>query len=151
MVEDPKREIRERALRLLARREYGKRELRGRLMAKGGDAATTDGVIAELASRGLVSDRRFTEALVRSRRERGYGPVRIRTELQAKGIDPALIEESVDERDPEWLAVLSGARAKKFGDAAPADYREWVRQARFLQGRGFTAEQIRTAIQFEGS
>jgi regulatory protein len=34
-------------------------------------------------------------------------------------------------------------REKKFGSALPADFRERSRQMRFLQQRGFTAEQIR--------
>ncbi|NND37435.1 MAG: hypothetical protein HKN81_09915, partial [Gammaproteobacteria bacterium] len=35
---------------------------------------------------------------------------------------------------------------RKYGGAAPADYRERARRSRFLQYRGFSGEQIRSAL-----
>jgi len=37
-------------------------------------------------------------------------------------------------------------RSKRFGDAMPEDFKERARQARFLQYRGFTSEQIREVL-----
>jgi hypothetical protein len=50
--------------------------------------------------------------------------------------------------DPEenWLADAERVRRKKFGDAIPESYEERARQARFLQNRGFTMEQIRRVL-----
>ena len=44
----------------------------------------------------------------------------------------------------DWRELADRARRKKFGDGAPRDFRSWSRQARFLQQRGFTREQIGT-------
>lgn len=134
---------------MLSRREHGESELAAKLMAKGYAAAVVDSLIADFKARGLVSDARFTEALVYARTRRGYGPLRIIQELRQKGIDDGLIERLVDVGDSHWTEALREVRLKKYGKSQPKDYQEWARQARFLQSRGFTAEQIRRATGFE--
>ena len=101
----------------------------------------------ELGDRGLVSDSRFAEALVRSRIARGGGPLRIRSDLEARGVDPSVVEEALDSDDEEWEARARGAREKRFGAAPPRDRAEYARQARFLAGRGFTRRQVRRALE----
>jgi regulatory protein len=138
-------QARERALALLARREHSCEELRRKLAHKGfGEHA--EAVVAELERAGLASDRRFVEAFVRSRRERGHGPLKVRQELRARGIDPGLAEELVDAEAPEWCELLRQVWARKFGGQPPGDYREWAKQARFLAGRGFSTEQIKRVV-----
>lgn len=95
-----------------------------------------------MVAQGLLSDERFAEVLVRSRRQRGYGPVRIRKELVEKGLAPEAIERWVDIHSDDWIAELQRVRRKKFGARAPKSFAERARQARFLQYRGFTYEQI---------
>ncbi|MGA8262046.1 MAG: regulatory protein RecX [Arenicellales bacterium] len=133
------------AMRWLARREYSVHELGQRLAAKGHDRASVDEALGALESQGLLSDRRFAESLVRSRVEHGYGPLRIAHELRVKGVDDTLIEELVEPDDDTWVARLELVWNKRFG-RRPGDYREWARQARGLQSRGFTAEQVRRVI-----
>ena len=133
------------AMRWLARREYSVHELGQRLVAKGHARAVVDEALAALESRGLLSDRRFAESLVRSRVEHGYGPLRIAHELRVKGVDDTLIDGVVDPDDDTWVARLEVVWKKRFG-SRPGDYREWARQARGLQSRGFTAEQVRRVI-----
>lgn len=146
MSEAPDRdELLAQAMRWLARREYSVHELGQRLRDKGYPAADVAGVLEELQDQGLVSDRRFAEALVRSRTERGYGPMKIAHELRAKGVDDPLIEEIVEDDNDYWTARLRELWEKRFG-RAPGDYREWARQARGLQSRGFTAEQVRRVV-----
>ena len=99
-----------------------------------------------LAARGLLSEERFTEQFVDSRRNRGQGPRRIREELRRRGIGDAAARTAVGQDDEHWSEQASQARIRRFGDEAPADYREWSRQARFLERRGFTTEQIRSAL-----
>jgi len=43
---------------------------------------------------------------------------------------------------PSWGDCAARVCYCKFGDVAPADYKERVKQARFLQQRGFTTEHI---------
>ena len=135
-----------RALRLLARREHARGELALKLGAGGAEPDAIERVLDALEVQGLLSEGRFTEQFVDSRRERGHGPRRIRDELRRRGIDDAAAREAVGQDDRYWSARASQARSKRFGDAAPADYREWARQARFLERRGFTTEQIRSAL-----
>ncbi len=99
-----------------------------------------------LETQGLLSEERFTEQYVGSRLGRGHGPRRIREELRRRGVDDAAAREAVGEDDEFWSEQASQARLKRFGEAAPVDYREWARQARFLERRGFTTEQIRLAL-----
>ena len=99
-----------------------------------------------LETQGLLSEERFTEQYVGSRLGRGQGPRRIREELRRRGVDDAAAREAVGEDDEFWSEQASQVRLKRFGEAAPVDYREWARQARFLERRGFTTEQIRLAL-----
>jgi regulatory protein len=50
--------IRATAIRMLARREYGRSELAHRLVMRGAPAADVDGVLDELQQLGLQSDAR---------------------------------------------------------------------------------------------
>lgn len=72
--------------------------------------------------------------------------MRIRRELEEKGLDAEAIGRHVDARAGEWLDEVERVRRRKFGAALPESYEERVRQARFLQYRGFTHEQIRRAL-----
>lgn len=137
--------MREAALRLLARREHSRRELGLKLAQRGYDAETIEAVVAVLASERLVDDARFAEALVNSRRGRGQGPVRIRAALQEHHIEEATIEQALEAAGGDWLILASAVRKKRFG-RPPDDYRERARQARFLQYRGFTGEQVRRVL-----
>ena len=103
-------------------------------------------MVAELEAARLVSDERFAESLVRVRTERGYGPLRIERELHDKGVDAELIGTVLASSDPLWLDLVRRIRRKKFGKAAIKNYKERARQARFLQYRGFTYDQIQRAL-----
>ena len=131
----------------LARREHSRAEVAAKLTRKGCDAALAEKVADALAAQGLLSDERFAEVLVRSRRHRGYGPVRIRHELKQKGLVPEAIEQYVDIQNNEWIAELERVRRKKFGDRLPRNYAERAKQMKFLQYRGFTFDQIQRVFE----
>ena len=130
-------------MRLLAGREHSRSELRSKLCARAFDPDRVNAVLERLAASGLLSDARFTEQFVLSRRKRGLGPIRIRAELLQRGIDPPLIARWLDEDSDEWLDLLREVHHKKFGSTASHDPREIARRARFLQYRGFGSEQVR--------
>ena len=52
-----------------------------------------DAAIKQLKEEGLQSDQRFTEAYIRMRARRGFGPQRIELELRERGIEDEMIEE----------------------------------------------------------
>lgn len=134
--------MRIKAMDYLARREHGCDELKGKLIKKECPPSIAAEVVAQLAAENLVSDERFTENFINSKRNRGQGPVRIRQELREKGIIDDLIDAWLDPREPRWLDTLKEVRSKKFGSILPRGYKERARQARFLQYRGFTTDQI---------
>ena len=131
---------------MLARREHARGELAFKLAARGAGADAIERVLDALEAQGVLSEERFTEQYVVSRRARGHGPRRIREELRRRGVDDAVARESVGEDHEFWSEQASQALFKRFGEVAPADDREWARQARFLERRGFTTEQIRSAL-----
>lgn len=105
-----------------------------------------DAVVAEIAARGLADDGRFAEGFARSRVERGYGPLRVAQELRQRGVDDALAREVLAAYQGEWPERMETARARRFGDA-PRDRGERLRQARFLEQRGFPRELIRAWVE----
>jgi len=100
-------------------------------------------VIEQLISEGLQSDQRFTETYLHSRLQKGYGPLRLRQELSERGIDDRLIDICLDSLDIDWMDILHSVRQKKFGIKLPGRYSEQAKESRFLQYRGFSADQIR--------
>ena len=130
----------------LARREYGYRELLAKLVAAGYDDSIAAGVVDRLAVEGLQNDQRFVDAFLRSRINQGKGPVRIRLELRQHGIDAFVVEARLSEAGEDWTALAARARAKKFGEELPREFREKARQMRFLQYRGFESDQVRRAV-----
>jgi regulatory protein len=136
-------EIRKRVLGFLARREHSAAELERKLEARGYSHEEIHSVLTRLAAEGLQSDKRYAEAWVHHRIERGYGPLRIRAELREAGVDSELAGECIEQADVDWTAKLSGLRQKKFGRKLPVDYSEQAKQSRFLQSRGFAADDIR--------
>ncbi|MDP1651659.1 MAG: recombination regulator RecX [Rhodocyclaceae bacterium] len=135
-------ELRQRAVRLLARREHTRSEL-FRKLAPHGTPEEIEIVLTELAANGLQSDARFAESYVRSQAAR-LGAARLRQTLRTKGVAAELIEAQVDDL-PNEMARARVIWQKKFA-TPPADAREWAKQARFLQGRGFSAEIIRKLL-----
>ena len=139
-------QARKAALDSLARREHGQLELARKLIGRGFAAEVVDETLAGLQADGLLSDARFAESFVHSRFQRGSGPQKIRAELRARGIDDDLVSTCLEAYAEEWHQLIVRVRRKRFGDALPADFRERSRQMRFLQQRGFTAEQINAAF-----
>ncbi|ATE61390.1 recombination regulator RecX [Thauera sinica] len=136
--------LRERALRYLAQRDHSRAEL-ARKLAGHGSAEEVAEVVARMGELGLQSDRRFAEAWVRGKAGR-FGTARLRNELARRGVERELVDAALAAECVE--SELERARAvwrTKFG-TAPADAREWARQARFLQTRGFAAEVIRKLL-----
>ncbi len=138
--------IRQTAGRLLARREYAVRELHQRLLGRDFDAAQVAQVIAELQRENLLSDERFAESFVHARVARGDGPLKLRAALYERGVDDTLVARFVPDDYASWAERMEAVRARRFGARRPQAYREWARQARFLQQRGFSAEHIRRLL-----
>ena len=142
----PERSPLDAGLGLLARREHSVAEMRGKLAARGYGAGEVEEALQALAARGLLSDARFADVFSRSRRERGQGPLKIRAQLMRRGVSAGLIDAALDGAEADWGRCASAARRTRFGGPPPADHSERARQARFLQGRGFSSGQVAQAL-----
>jgi regulatory protein len=137
-------ELRQKAIRLLARREHTRAEL-ARKLADHGNPEEIVAVIAELQASHLQSDTRAAESYVRSHAER-LGVSRLRQNLKTRGVTGELIDAQLAPGAlPDELERARVVWRRKF-PAAPTDAREWARQARFLQGRGFASDVIRRLL-----
>ena len=136
-----------RALRLLAIRDHGIAELKGKLKAKGFSALAIDAAINRLSDQGLLDDAKFAARWVESAlaNGRGYG-ARLLLDLQRKGISRETAHKAVDEAASENLAVqvLDSIVAKRFAAFHPgqATLKERQRVYNFLQRRGFSLSTI---------
>ena len=141
-TENKNLEIRNKAMDLLARREHSAEELRQKLKSRDFDETSISTVMRQLQSEGLQSDICFTEAYIRQRFDAGMGPLKIRFELRQRGIDDAIAETFLDPLSDRWEESMKRQRERRFGETIPEDYAERMRQARFLQNRGFSPESV---------
>ena len=133
------------AVTLLARREFCSIELGTRLAAQGYEPGAVRSALGELVERRYLDDERYARLFVVIHAERGQGPVRIRRDLAQLGVPAALIETQL-ELQGEWAAVARRVVTRRFGTAPARSWPDKARRMRFLQYRGFAAEDIRTAL-----
>ena len=139
-------DLREAAVRLLARREHSAQELARKLKRKGWPEKLVGPGIGELAEAGLQSDERFAESFARSRAEKAYGPVRIKAELAERGVDRSLSSRAVGALDVDWLAQAAKWYGRRYGEQPASDLKEKSRRRQALARRGFDESVIRELI-----
>jgi regulatory protein len=136
----PESSLKARALRLLARREHSREELKRKLAVHVEEGEDLEALLDELVKRGWLSDVRFAEQSIRAKARR-FGPLKLAQQLRAKGIDEETIARGFRAAAADGASSLESVWKSRFGVAAP-DQRELARQARFLQGRGFPLEDV---------
>jgi len=138
---DTPAELKARALRYLVRREHSRAELERKLSAFAESAAILDAVLSELESKKQLSNERFAEqrAHLLSRK---YGAAKIRHDLKSKGVADELIQCLAPADEIERAKAIISRKYR-----TPATSREErAKRARFLQGRGFSAEVIHRLV-----
>ncbi|HOL64696.1 MAG TPA: regulatory protein RecX [Accumulibacter sp.] len=136
-------DLRERAVRLLARRDHSRSELARKLAGNGEASIQLADTLDTLSAQGLLSDSRY--ALSRSQsRSKTLGNARLAGELRAKGVDDELVNAALASIEDE-LSRAQRVWQRKYG-VLPASAEEYARQARFLAARGFAAETIRQLL-----
>jgi regulatory protein len=138
----PPRSIRVVAMNLLSRREHSVYELTRKLRQRDFDVDEVEAALELLRQENLQSDDRFIESVVNSRVNAGFGPIKIKHELQQKGVSSELVNDYLSGLGVEWEQIMALQRSKKFGLEIPLDYKEKMKQARFLQNRGFSPESV---------
>lgn len=127
---------RAKAMDLLARREYGFKELCERL-ARHYEAEDIMPVVAKLADEGLQSDERYVEGFVRYKAKQGYGPHYIAHCLNKTVRHQALIDQALTSYD--WLDCAKDVVLKKTSRTSQQLYK-------YMQAKGFPFAVIKQAI-----
>ena len=143
---DPDPRARNSAMRLLARREHSRAELRGKLVGRGFETDSVEELLQGLEDQDLLSDERFATSLIASRAETGYGPNRIDLELRNRGVSEELAREALAKAEVDWEQRVTDHAAKKFGSDPAQTFPEWARRAKYLERKGFGQDAIRLAI-----
>ncbi|MDX8385258.1 MAG: regulatory protein RecX [Gallionella sp.] len=160
--------LRARALQYLARREYSRAELHGKLSRyvitdadldpdpdpdldldsqSVGLAVDLNTLLDDLEARDWLSDERAAKQWIRAKGNR-FGTQRIVYDLRQKGISEELIENALPAMKEGELAAAREVWQKKFG-VLPVDQNEKAKQMRFLQSRGFNIGVILKIFQSE--
>lgn len=141
---DSPAELKARALRFLVRREHSRAELVRKLAPHAESEEALNAVVDLLLSKKQLSDERFAEERARSL-SRKYGAAKIRQDLKERGVADEIAERvsAVDDLE-KARAILQ----RKYRVAATTR-EEQAKRARFLQGRGFSYEVIRSVLKVE--
>ncbi len=133
-------QLRARALRLLARREHSRAELRRKLSPHLEEDFDLEALLDDFTRRGWLSEERFVEQAVRAK-SRKFGPLKIAHHLREKGIGKEGIAVALAHSSRDVAEALEAIWKSRFG-RRPTSAAEKSRQVRFLQGRGFALESI---------
>ena len=138
--------LRQRALRLLARRDHARRELAHKLARHAESAEQLEALLDELTASELLADERYAAARVNSRGAR-VGDAKLAHELRAKGVAADLVSAALASGEDElsrarrvWQRKFSRQPTTTDDDLARAQ------QIRFLAGRGFSHETIQRVL-----
>ena len=137
-----KRSARNAAMNLLSRREHSVKELMNKLQQRAFSGQEIDTALKQLQVDNLLNDERFAESYIHHRIQKGFGPIRIMHELSQRGVSQETIQTQMEYRQEDWSKLMQHQRNRKYGEKIPEDYSERMKQARFLQNRGFSAESV---------
>jgi len=139
--------IRKKAMDYLSRREHSRYELYKKISTHNFNKDLINQELDLLIRDGLLSDERFVEAFIHSRKKNGKGPLKISAELQQRGADQSLINKYIEEiENSEWLDSAKQVVEKKLGNNQQLDYDNQLKMMKFLNNRGFTIDQVKLTI-----
>ncbi|MGF1774678.1 recombination regulator RecX [Vibrio wakamikoensis] len=136
----------ETAIQLLSRRDHGEYELYQKLSFKGYEESEVEAAIELCKSYRYLDDLRFAKSQVRQHIYKGHGERRIRQELNQKRVAESVVNEAMMEEQVDWFELAKTTAEKKFRHGKASDPKEYAKQVRFLQYRGFSFEQINYAL-----
>ena len=118
-------------------------------MRQGYRAEAVESALADLIERHYLDDARYAQQYISYHADRGQGPLRIGRELLELGLSEGLIDPALENYAEEhggWGRLVREVRIRRFGLAEPESWAQKVKQARFLQYRGFSTDHIRSAL-----
>lgn len=137
-------EAKQRALKILERRDVSRKMLLDKLTEKGISRADAEEVADWLCGLGVVNDERFAGLVVRHYAAKGYGRRRIRDELYRRGIDREFWDGALAELPETDDAVDRLLSARLRGAVSP----EALQRAQsYLLRRGYSWDEVCAATE----
>ena len=137
--------------RILARRMYTTKEIRGKLVERGYVGKIIEDVIATLERYGYLNDRTYAEEWIESRmRSKPKGKIALRRELERKGIDRSIIEDALSQafdesKEAEMAMDLARRKIRSYNTDDPVAAKRKLQS--FLLRRGFDFETVKDVIE----
>ena len=140
--------ILERLQRQCARMEYCSSDIyRKSLKALEGDAEAAARIVASLVQDRYVDDRRYASAFSREKSSlQGWGAVKIRFLLRGKGISDEIIDEALQEVDPEKAASKLDKLAADKYRLLKDDPQCRLKLLKALLSRGYGYDEVDAAV-----
>ncbi|MGL0930502.1 recombination regulator RecX [Vibrio vulnificus] len=145
----PMMSCKETAIQLLSRRDHGQYELKQKLTVKGYASQDIENALHFFLEHGYLDDLRYAKSQIRQHVGKGHGERRIRQELSLKQVADSVVENAFTEEPQDWFELAKSVAMKKFNGVKAKEQKEYAKQVRFLQYRGFSFEQIRYALSDE--
>ena len=139
----------EAAIQLLSRRDHGQYELYQKLALKGYEEADIEAAINFCLDHNYLDDLRYAKSQIRQHVYKGHGERRIRQELAQKRVEESVVDEAMMEEPQDWFELARMAAEKKFKGIKAKDQKEYAKQVRFMQYRGYSFDQISYALSFD--
>ena len=136
----------EAAMQLLSRRDHGEYELYQKLTLKGYGEDDIQQAVNFCLDHNYLDDLRYAKSQIRQHVYKGHGERRIRQELNQKRVAESVIELALEEEPQDWFELAKQAAEKKFKGVKAQDQKEYAKQVRFLQYRGYSFDQIAYAL-----
>jgi len=136
----------QKALALLDKRDYSRKELLRKLTEKGISDADANAALDRLCELGFVDDARYAPIVMRHYAARGYGRRRVAQELQRRGIPKELWDEALSQM-PEQDEELDRLLRSRLRGADPDDRAALKKAADALLRRGYGWDEINEAVE----
>ncbi len=129
---------------MLGRRPLSARMLEQKLLEKEFCEQAAAYAVERMRVLGAIDDEAFAQLVLRTYTRKGCGALRIRQEMRRRGVPGEIIDETLEDFEPNWDAMRTLLDRRLDGDVS--DRRECEKAMAALQRRGFTFSQIREAM-----
>jgi len=140
------------ALRWITLREYCEVELLRKLSQRGFDEIAAESAVEQLKHYDYVSDKRYAEAFLRYRLNKGEAPWFAAEKARQKGVDEEVLEQALAQANDGFdgkQTCLTLLQKRDPEHKRRHDAKVWQRQARYLRNKGFDAATIMDALNAE--
>ena len=142
-------ELKKIAIDLLSRRDHSRQELAQKLKQKGGLDDDIQQVLDWCSAENYQSESRYAVLLVRSKINKGYGPLYLSQAAREQGITKELLTQTIESLEVDWFALALAQYQKKYGGTPVEDFQDKQKRMGYLQRRGFNGAQIQYALKPE--